>query len=225
MTASLPPLHAVAFDLDGTLTDSATGICTTVSTVLVEAGHASPADADVRAMIGLPLADILLRHAPGAADADVAVLMMRYRTVYQETVIPTTRLFPGAWALLRACRAADLKLAIVTTKGTDTATAVLTRCRVRGLFTSIVGGDRPPRPKPHPDMAEIALAELGVGPSETLVVGDGAHDIEMGRQAGTRTCGVAWGVHSAERLRAAGADHVVHSMRELHSLILLSACK
>ena len=222
MMTPRPPLRAVAFDLDGTLTDSATGICTTVATVLVEAGHAAPADADVRAMIGLPLVDILRRHAPGAADGDVAALVAHYLTVYQTTVIPTTRLFPRAWSLLRACRAADLKLAIVTTKSTDVATAVLTRCRVRGLFTSVVGGDRPPRPKPHPDMAEIALAELGVSPAETLVVGDGAHDVEMGRHAGARTCGVAWGVHGAEQLQAAGADHVVHSMRELHGLILAS---
>src|SRR5581483_10923512 len=128
MPAPLPPLRAVAFDLDGTLTDSAAGICATVAAVLVEAGHAAPADADVRAMIGLPLADILALHAPGAAIGDVAALVARYRAIYQQTVIPTTRLFPRAWSLLRACRAADLKLAIVTTKSTDTATAVLTRC-------------------------------------------------------------------------------------------------
>jgi len=220
MCASLPPLRAIAFDLDGTLTDSAPGICTTVATVLVEAGHAAPADADVRAMIGLPLTDILLRHAPGAAASDVEALVARYRAIYDATVVPSTLLFPRAWSLLRACRAAELKLALVTTKSTDTATAVLRRCRVHGLFTSIVGGDRPRRPKPHPDMMELALAELGVAPSATLVVGDGAHDVEMGRRAGARTCGVAWGVHEAEQLQAAGADYVVHSMRELRDLIL-----
>jgi phosphoglycolate phosphatase len=225
MAHSLPPLRAVAFDLDGTLTDSATGICTTVATVLVEAGHAAPLDADVRAMIGLPLADILQRHAPGVAATDVEVLVARYRAIYGATVIPTTRLFPGAWTLLRACRAANLKLAIVTTKSTDTAMAVLRRCRVHGLFTSIVGGDRPRRPKPHPEMMELALAELDIAPAETLVVGDGAHDIEMGRRAGARTCGVAWGVHGAERLQAAGADDVVHSMRALHDLILSHALR
>ena len=223
MPAPLPPLRAVAFDLDGTLTDSAPGICATVAAVLTEAGHAAPADADVRAMIGLPLADILLRHAPGAAAHDVEALAARYRAVYEATVIPQTLLFPRAWSLLRACRAAELKLALVTAKSTETATAVLRRCRVHGLFGSIVGGDRASRPKPYPDLAALAIAELGVAPSETLVVGDGAHDVEMGRRAGARTCGVAWGVHQAEQLQAAGADYIVHSMRELHALILASA--
>lgn len=215
-----PPLRAVAFDLDGTLTDSATGICATVAAVLIEAGHPPPLDADVRAMIGLPLADIFLRHAPGMAGDDVEMLMTRYRAVYEATVIPSTLLFPRAWSLLRACRAAGLKLALVTAKSTDVAIAVLNRCRVRGLFKSVVGGDRADRPKPYPDLLELAIAELGVEPAETLLVGDGVHDVEMGRLAGARTCGVAWGVHEAGHLHAAGADYVVHSVKELSELIL-----
>jgi len=220
MTTPLPPVRAVAFDLDGTLTDSAAGICTTVASVLIEAGHPVPRDADVRAMIGLPLADILQHHAPGATDGAVDLLVTRYKHLYAETVIPTTVLFPRAWSLLRACRAADLKLALVTAKSTDVATAVLARCRVRSLFSSIVGGDRAPRPKPYPDLVDLALTELGVAPAELLVVGDGAHDVEMGKRAGARTCGVTWGVHTAEELDAAGADDIVRSIAELRALIL-----
>lgn len=214
------PLRAVAFDLDGTLTDSAPGICATVSTVLTEVGHAVPPDAEVRAMIGLPLGDILARYSPGASALDLEQLVARYRAVYSETIIPTTFLFPRAWSLLRACRAAGLDLALVTAKSQDVAEAVLHRCRIRKLFQSVVGGDRAARPKPSPDIVEVALAELGRPPSEVLVVGDGAHDIEMGREAGARTCGVAWGVHEEEALRAAGADYIVHSMVELRALIL-----
>ena len=99
---------------------------------------------------------------------------------------------------------------------------MLGRCRVRGLFDSIVGGDRAERPKPYPDLMHVALRELGVAPNETLLVGDGDHDIRMGAAAGARTCGVGWGVHAAERLHAAGAELVVHSVAELRELILPS---
>jgi phosphoglycolate phosphatase len=146
--------------------------------------------------------------------------MERYKLLYAASVIPTTFLFPKAWSLLRGCRAAGLELALVTAKSTDVAHAVLNRCRVRGLFTSVVGGDRAGRPKPFPDLMHVALGELGVPAEQTLLVGDGSHDVEMGRGAGARTCGVAWGVHETHRLQAAGADHVVHSMAELRALIL-----
>ena len=220
MTTSRLPLRAVAFDLDGTLADSAPGICSTFTTVLAEAGHPPPPVTEVAAMIGLPLGDIMVRYAPGATPADLEALVVRYRSIYTSTVVPATLLFPRAWSLLRACRAAGLELAIVTGKTTDVAEAVLRRCRVRGLFSSVVGNERASRPKPYPDLMHIALGELGLPPEETLLVGDGTHDVEMGRGAGVRTCGVAWGVHAVEHLAAAGADHVVHSMAELRDLIL-----
>ena len=123
-------------------------------------------------------------------------------------------------SLMRDCRAAGLQLGLMTAKATPVATAVLTRCRIGRLFRSVVGGDRAERPKPHPDLLQVALGELGVEPSAALVVGDADHDILMGRAAGARTCGVAWGVHGAERLEAAGADVVVHSTHELRDLLL-----
>ncbi|HZO25393.1 MAG TPA: HAD family hydrolase [Chloroflexota bacterium] len=213
-------IRAVAFDLDGTLADSAPGICSTFSTVLSEAGHPLPPMAEIAAMIGLPLGDIMVRYAPGATADDLEVLVTRYRSIYSSSVVPATLLFPRAWSLLRACRAAGLELAIVTGKTTEVADSMLRRCRIRGLFRTVVGNERAVRPKPFPDLMWIALDELGVPASETLLVGDGSHDVEMGRGAGVRTCGVAWGVHEVERLVAAGADHVVHSMAELRELIL-----
>jgi phosphoglycolate phosphatase len=214
------PFRAVAFDLDGTLADSAPGICSTFSTVLGEAGHPIPPMADIAAMIGLPLADIMSRYAPGATDHELEALVVRYRSIYTSSVVPATLLFPRAWSLLRACKSAGLELAIVTGKTTDVADAVLRRCRVRSLFSSVVGNERAARPKPHPDLMQLALDELAVPAEQTLLVGDGTHDVEMGRGAGVVTCGVAWGVHETERLLAAGADHVVHSMSELRTLIL-----
>ena len=204
MSDIMLPWRAVAFDLDGTLTDSAPGICSTIESVLVEAGHAVPPMSEVRAMIGLPLADILFRYAPGVTDVGLHGLIERYKAQYAATVIPTTLLFPRAWSLLRACRAADIELALVTAKTTDVAEAVLNRCRVRRLFGSVVGQDRARRPKPFPDLMQVALDELGVPAGQTLMVGDGAHDVEMGAGAGARTCGVAWGVHEAERSAGGG---------------------
>jgi len=206
--------------LDGTLADSAPGICATFSTVLGEAGYPIPPAAAIAPMIGLPLAHMLACHAPGATPHDIERLMTRYKAIYASTVIPASLLFPRAWSLLRSCRAAGLELAIVTGKPTDVADALLRRCRVRNLFTSVVGNERASRPKPFPDLLHLALEEISVPAGQTLLVGDGIHDIEMGRSAGTRTCGVAWGVHHADHLRAAGADHVVHSMAELRTLIL-----
>jgi 2-phosphoglycolate phosphatase len=220
MPTALPSLRAVVFDLDGTLTDSAAGICDTVATVLAEAGCSPPDPDQVRAMIGLPLVSIFARCLPAADELELEARVERYKHVYAETVIPRTALFPGAWSLLRACREAGLELALVTAKFTPVAEAVLARCRIRRLFRSVVGGNRAARPKPHPDLLQVALDELDLEPAAVLAVGDGDHDILMGRAAGVRTCGVTWGVHSPERLRAAGADFLVDSPAVLRDHLL-----
>ncbi len=63
--------------------------------------------------------------------------------------------------------------------------------------------------KPHPDMLLRAMAETGAGTHTTVMVGDTTFDMEMARNAGTMSIGVAWGYHDADELRTAGALAVV----------------
>ena len=51
--------------------------------------------------------------------------------------------------------------------------------------------------KPHPAMLLAALAETGVEAARAVMIGDTEYDIAMGRAAGVRTIGVAWGYHRA----------------------------
>jgi phosphoglycolate phosphatase len=70
--------------------------------------------------------------------------------------------------------------------------------------------------KPHPSMVLRAMAETGVLPEHTVMIGDTSFDIDMGRAAGVRTIAVDWGFHPAERL---GADHIIKSFGELAPLL------
>ena len=45
-------------------------------------------------------------------------------------------------------------------------------------------------------------------------------DIEMGRAAGVRTCGVLWGNATREQLAAAGADVLAASMDDIVAAVL-----
>ncbi len=72
--------------------------------------------------------------------------------------------------------------------------------------------------KPSPIILDVALASLGVAPSETAMVGDRLEtDIAMGRRAGLHTVLVLSGVTRANdpRIAAAAPDHVLGSVEEL----------
>jgi len=82
----------------------------------------------------------------------------------------------------------------------------------------VVCGDDVERPKPEPDAVLAILRRLDVPPSAALVVGDMPVDVEMGRAAGVRTCGVLWGNATREQLAAAGADAIAATMDDILAL-------
>jgi phosphoglycolate phosphatase-like HAD superfamily hydrolase len=90
---------------------------------------------------------------------------------------------------------------------------------VRSLFAAIATGDDPSAIKPSPrPILEIAK-QLGVEPSQLVMVGDGPQDIEAGRRAGCRTIGVLGGFLPEERLHAARPDVLVESLAELPQIL------
>ena len=74
--------------------------------------------------------------------------------------------------------------------------------------------------KPDPLMLHELMAELGVSPGRTLMIGDTTHDLLMARNAGVAAVGVSYGAHDHASFDAFGALFVAHSARELHGWLV-----
>src|SRR3546814_5160724 len=69
----------------------------------------------------------------------------------------------------------------------------------------------------------VAMAEVGVDPAMTVMVGDTTYDSEMARAAGCLAIGVNWGNHEEAHLQTAGAHCVIGHFSELsQALVRLS---
>jgi phosphoglycolate phosphatase len=204
------------FDLDGTLVDSAPGICASMRAACRELGLVEPEDAVVKPMIGLPLTHIA-RTLLGAGCEETAVqtLCDRYRAAFDEIALPHTAAFPDVPEELARWRESGRRLAIATSKRSDIAVKVLRRAGLLDLFEVVIGGDQVARGKPHPDMALHTLGRLAVPATAAALVGDTAHDVLMARGAGVAAYGVTYGSHDRAELESAGAKAVVNSFREL----------
>lgn len=190
----------IVFDWDGTLMDSTGAIVTSIQAAARDLGIDAPSDQRAQHIIGLGLIDAL-RHAlpdlPAERYQDVAE---RYRHHYllrdQELL-----LFDGAAELIDELRSAGYHLAVATgktRKGLDRA------FEVSGLGPSFHASRCADEchSKPHPQMLEELMAEFGVEPDATLMIGDTTHDLLMARNAGVASLGVSYGAHSREALEA-----------------------
>ena len=214
-------MKLAVFDCDGTLVDGQADICQTMVQAF-EKARLSPPDAnDVRRIVGLSLS-VAIRHlAPDLDDAKSREIVEFYKAAYfarrQEGLL-NEPLYDGIPELLTALRAAGWTLAVATGKSDRGLQSVLAAHGLTDMFVSLQTADRHPS-KPHPAMLEAALFEAGAQPSEAVMIGDTSFDMEMGRAAGVRAIGVAWGYHPPEELLATGAELVAGTMDELHAAL------
>jgi len=122
--------------------------------------------------------------------------------------------------MFQALRREDVKVAICTSDSREGTEAFLARERLEHLVDLVVcGNDSVSRPKPDPHNALYICRELGVDPSETIMVGDTPADTLMGQQANLGlTVGVLTGVGDEHDL--ADADVIVADVGECMNLIL-----
>ena len=212
-----PPL--LIFDLDGTLVDSAAGICAACQAACDMLGYARPTDDVIRPMIGLSLRFLFQTVLP--ADVSVTTIdraIDAYRIAFDRIALPVTKTFPAVDDELRRWKASGRQLAIATSKRTDIAVKVLQKANIFELFHIVVGADQVVRGKPYPDMAIHVLAQFGLDQSHAAMIGDTAHDIGMASAAGITAYAVSYGVHDRETLRLANPQAIVDHFADLASI-------
>jgi phosphoglycolate phosphatase len=210
-------LRLAVFDCDGTLVDSQHVIVTCMHAAFSGEGIVPPTPEAVRRVIGLPLTECMARLSPREEAARHLRLTEAYKdhffTLRQK---PDHRepLFDGALAALEALEAEGWVLGVATGKARRGLLAVLEQHGLETRFATLQTADVGPG-KPHPAMLERAMAEVGVAPSDTVMIGDTSFDMLMARSAGASAIGVSWGYHPVAELEAAGAHSIVGHFNEL----------
>jgi phosphoglycolate phosphatase len=193
----------LAFDLDGTLTDSIGAIAANYQATFAHFGLPGPSAEMIAPLIGLPLDDVMRRLIPSGdllPDETIRAWMATYRALYPSVALPATTLFPGVLETLLRCRDLGYRLAVATSKFRPGAGEVLEHLKITSLFAVVAGGDVAPEPKPHPAMLLWLMRQFGCQPHELLMVGDTTFDLLMGRAAGAATVGVTYGAHTRAEL-------------------------
>jgi phosphoglycolate phosphatase len=221
----LRAIDAIAFDLDGTLVDSAPDIRHALNAALDEAGLEGFDLDTVRAWIGdgpdALIAHALCGHGFDADEAPHARLRKTFDAVTLAAPLQSGRVFHGI-AELVAGLARTLPMVVVTNKPTNLARAVLDAAGLLTFLSGVHGADAPVQRKPSPFLLLAAAHRLGVAPARLLMVGDAPPDLLAAKAAGCPAALAAWGYGGR-----AIADVLPRAWRLAtpQQLLLLTACE
>lgn len=226
-SAPLPPGSlsgaTIAFDLDGTLVDSAPDLVATLNAVL-ESEQLPPLPYDtVRTMVGhgakrMLESGFLAAGSPLSEDRS-SVLVAQFITHYLARIAQETRPFPGCLEVLDQLAAAGATLVVCTNKRTDLAVALLEGLGMAGRFTAIIGADAAPAPKPDARHLQHTVAVGGGRIEDAILIGDSATDYHAARNAKAPVIIFTHG-YSDVAVADLGADAVIDHFDELPAHIL-----
>lgn len=215
-------IRNLLFDFDGTLADTSEGIVRCTQATLREMGIAASTPARIRATIGLPLGQCFERGTDTPPER-IDEACLTYRRLFNEIAIPCTTLFDGVAETLAALHEGGYRLAICTSRSSGSLAELLKVHGIGAFFRAHTCNDDVlrggARPKPAPDLATLLLTRLGARAEESLVVGDTVFDLEMGRRAGCRTCGVTYGNQDRAQLLAAAPDALIDRFPDLPGIL------
>ena len=139
-------------------------------------------------------ASLLVRRALVASGLDPATpgALERFIVLYDERLLEHTRPYDGVidaleWLLTR------VPMAVLTNKPGGATRQIIARLGLARFFREVIGGDSAMGRKPDPAALLHLSRASGIEPSEILMVGDSAVDLETARRAGTRICLARYG--------------------------------
>lgn len=209
----------VILDFDGTLGDSKLLITRTMRETLQQVGLPEKTVEECAKTIGLPLKQCFLALMD-MSDEMAEKCAKAYREIFDcNNVRGAVPAFPGVIKTIKNLHHNGLTVTIASSRGHHSLAAFVEELHLEPYISLIIGADDVEKAKPDAEPVLKTLRHFGLQPAEALVVGDTTFDILMGRNAGTKTCGVTYGNGSKENLQAAFADYIIDEFAEIEQCL------
>ena len=209
-------IKAVIFDIDGTLVDSVDFHARAWQETFEHFGKKIPY-ADVRYQIGKGGDQLMPVFFSKEELEKFSDEMEKYRgDLYKREYLPRVRAFAQVRELFERIKRDGKRIALASSAKEDELGTYKSIARIEDLVEEETSADDAEKSKPHPDIFQATLAQLGdVRPEEAIVVGDTPYDAQAAGKIKLRTIGFLSGGFSREDLRAAGCTHIYKDAADL----------
>ncbi|WBM70973.1 phosphoglycolate phosphatase [Buttiauxella sp. WJP83] len=224
----LNKIRGIAFDLDGTLVDTALGLTQAMDQALYALELPTAGEDKVEKWIGNG-ADVLVMRALTWAlkgeepETDKCRIARKlFDTFYAQTAEEGSFLFPEVANTLAIIAEKGLPMGLVTNKPTPFVLPMLERLGIAHYFKIIIGGDDVENKKPHPEALHKVMEQLNLSAEELLFVGDSRNDILAAQAAGCCSVGLTYGYNYGESIELSKPDYVFDHFNDLLPALGLS---
>ncbi len=203
------------FDVDGTLIDSVDLHAHAWQVALAHFGFNVHYDA-VRSQIGKGGDQLLPVFVPRDQLERLQEPMEQYRgDLFKREYLARVKPFPRVRELFERVKQDGRRIALASSAKADELEEYKRIAGITDLIDVETSSDDVDRSKPCPDVFQVALARLGIGPADGLVFGDSPFDAIAAVRAGLNTIGVLCGGFPEEQLREAGCVEIYRDASDL----------
>jgi phosphoglycolate phosphatase len=212
----------IAFDLDGTLIDTAPDLISTLNLILDREGLPAVPYDDARRMIGGGargmIEKALIADGRHGSKVDLDRMFGAFIEHYAAHIADHSRPFPQLEATPDHLASEGHRLAVCTNKLEWLSVRLLNALNLTSHFVAVCGQDTFGVMKPDPEILRQTILRAGGEPSRAIMVGDSGTDVRTARAATVPVIAVDFG-YSEVPIATLRPDRIISSFTELPAAV------
>jgi len=210
----------VAFDLDGTILNSADDLIFSLNVLLSELGQKNVSTNQVNMLVGNGALAMIKKafeiNNVKSNDIDYEKLKQKFLDIYKTCYVKKSRLYPFTYEVLEFLKEKKIKILLVSNKPEYFVKKILDHFNISKYFASISGGDTFSFRKPNAKHLTETIVNAGIDKYNCIFIGDSIADAECAKNSKSQLILLEHG-YSKENIQLMGADYVFKDLKQLYS--------
>ncbi len=202
------------FDLDGTLTNSYSGISRSIFYALEKLGYPLPEE-DISWCIGPPLWESFGALMKTDDKALIEEAVDKYRERFGTIGIFENEVYPGIDQALEELKEAGHVMSVATSKPTPYAERIIEHFDLMDYFVSVDGARMNDEKATKTKLIASIIERDELDPGEVVMIGDRKYDMVGAKANEVTALGVLWGFGTRGELESVGANAYLEAPEDL----------
>ena len=210
----------MAFDLDGTILNSADDLIFSLNVLLSELGQKNVSTNQVNMLVGNGALAMIKKafeiNNVKSNDIDYEKLKQKFLDIYKTCYVKKSKLYPFTYEILELLKEKKIKMLLVSNKPEYFVKKILDHFNISKYFASISGGDTFSFRKPNAKHLTETIANAGIDKYNCIFIGDSIADAECAKKSKSQLILLEHG-YSRENIKLMGADYIFKDLKQLYS--------